>query len=518
LGARTLWIAKHVKDEIMGNILHLSKKMFNHTNKLAYWPYFFIVFVLFPIAVAFSRWIYAPCDDAYIFLVYARNFVEGNGLTYNGILVEGYSSITWVITLAILGLTHISLPFLAESLSLLSGLLALVTTYVLAKNLNFETEWMATLPVVLLVATGDFAFYMSNGLEEILFTAIMTLCIALSYSQLPENLLKSFYFPLLMAFMILTRPEGALISALLLLLLATKGKSLWRAVQCGLILILLLTPILISRRLVYGYWLPNTWYVKGNAGLSNFYQGITYLLHSVWRYASILVSFAGVLLYMLYKKQFRTLEKIWPLGLIGAVWIFYVLIQGGDNMVGGRLLIPILPLAYVVLVKSMAEIWPRSGTVFIFIILISVFLITGYLTDQKVASHANAWRQDFALRKKAGIYLSNNFSDNTVIALNPAGIIPFYSKLRTIDMLGLNDTHIAHAGKRDYTLRYGHQAGDGTYILSRKPNIILFGTASINPAHYISDQEIWESPQFRKEYALVEWPGIGFAYIRISGK
>jgi hypothetical protein len=84
-------------------------------------------------------------------------------------------------------------------------------------------------------------------------------------------------------------------------------------------------------------------------------------------------------------------------------------------------------------------------------------------------------------------------------------------------MLGLNDLHIAHAGKRNYNLPYGHQAGDGVYVLSKKPDVILFGSiASKAPAGYISDQEIWKSPRFKREYALVEWPGVGFAHVRIK--
>jgi arabinofuranosyltransferase len=488
-------------------------------KKFAYWPIFFIVIVLFPVAVAYSWKIYAPCDDAYIFLVYARNFIEGNGLTFNGTIVEGFSSITWVMILAVLGLTRIPLPFLAENLSLLSGALSLVTTYVLAKNLHIENKWIAMLPPVLLVATGDFAFYMSNGLEEIFFTAIMTICVALIYSQSPKNLLNSFYFPFLLALMILTRPEAALISALLLLILAIKGKSLWLAIKCGLILTLILSPIFITRRLYYGYWLPNTWYVKGNAGFSNFSSGLSYLQNAIWRYAGVLASSVGLFCYILYKKAFAALKEIWPIGLLSFVWLLYVLLQGGDNLVGGRLLIPILPLVYVALVKSSTKIRLRSGALFAGVALVSVSLVYGYLADQNVTDHANAWRQSFTIRKNAGIYLYNNFPNNTIVALNPAGIIPYYSKLPTIDMLGLNDSHIAHAGKRDYTLRYGHQAGDGTYILWRKPDIILFGgSLTKEPGSNISDQEIWKSSQFKNEYSLVEWTGIGFAYVRISGK
>jgi hypothetical protein len=89
-----------------------------------------------------------------------------------------------------------------------------------------------------------------------------------------------------------------------------------------------------------------------------------------------------------------------------------------------------------------------------------------------------------------------------VVALNPAGIIPFHSELPTIDVLGLNDVHIAHEGKRDRKLRFGHQAGDGDYVLSNKPAVILFGSTTTQKATgFISDREIAANSKFKRGYA-----------------
>lgn len=87
-------------------------------------------------------------------------------------------------------------------------------------------------------------------------------------------------------------------------------------------------------------------------------------------------------------------------------------------------------------------------------------------------------------------------------------------------MLGLNDVHIAHNGKRDYDLWYAHQAGDGEYVLSREPDIIIFGGRGLNaqPGEFISDREIWASEEFRNEYVLIAWDGIGPVYVRKDGK
>jgi hypothetical protein len=48
----------------------------------ARWPWLVIGFLLFPLAVAYGLKVHAPADDAYIYLVYVRNLVEGRGLTF----------------------------------------------------------------------------------------------------------------------------------------------------------------------------------------------------------------------------------------------------------------------------------------------------------------------------------------------------------------------------------------------------------------------------------------------------
>ncbi len=480
-----------------------------------YWSHNLISILIFPIAVIYSQYLYAPCDDAYIFFVYARNFVEGNGLTYNGLVVEGFSSILWVISLSVLGFTKFNIPLIGETLSIITGLFTLFATYTLAKRLKIDGRW-ALLPPTLLAFTGDFAFYMSSGLEQVLFTGLVSLNIALSYSHNPREILHSIYFPFLMALMILTRPEGALISLLLLSIMAIRNRSIVPALRCGVLLTMILIPVLVIKWMYYGSWLPNTYFVKSKAGLSNLDQGLRYLAISYMRYGGIAIFGVSLTFWGIYKNRRKYIRDLLPFAVIIIAWITYIVLQGGDNMVGGRVIIPILPLVYVSLVKLASETNLRSrpfalSTVWVFVFLSLLF---GYVFDPYVTHHANGWRANFVKRQDIGIYLRENFPPDTLVALNPAGIIPYYSHLPTIDMLGLNDIYIAHQGKRDRTLRYGHQAGDGLYVLSREPDVIIFGSGNRNPAGYISDQEIWNSPQFIDNYELKKWPIGSYAYIK----
>jgi hypothetical protein len=118
---------------------------------------------------------------------------------------------------------------------------------------------------------------------------------------------------------------------------------------------------------------------------------------------------------------------------------------------------------------------------------------------------------------EAGKWLNRNTTTNTMVASSPIGAVAYYSKRPIIDMLGLADKHIARrilpgVGKG----RPGHEKGDGAYVLSRKPDIILMGAVWIDQYPrlidrvnlgkfllYTSEKEIWAHPDFKKYYEPV---------------
>ena len=46
---------------------------------------------LFGLAAVYAKKVQAPCDDGYVYLVYVKNLFNGNGLTYNGEKVQGFT-------------------------------------------------------------------------------------------------------------------------------------------------------------------------------------------------------------------------------------------------------------------------------------------------------------------------------------------------------------------------------------------------------------------------------------------
>ena len=101
------------------------------------------------------------------------------------------------------------------------------------------------------------------------------------------------------------------------------------------------------------------------------------------------------------------------------------------------------------------------------------------------------------------------------MALNAAGVIPFYSGQTTIDMLGLNNVYIARHGKRDRRLVYGHQAGDGNYVLKCKPNVIILGgLGERQGTYFLSDRQILDSEAFRRNYSARMFPHNQRVFVR----
>jgi arabinofuranosyltransferase len=92
--------------------------------------------------------------------------------------------------------------------------------------------------------------------------------------------------------------------------------------------------------------------------------------------------------------------------------------------------------------------------------------------------------------------------------VNTAGTVPYYSGLVAIDMLGLCDAHIAHvqAPAMGQGLA-GHEKADGAYVLSRTPDLVIFGAAQGRRAPiFRSDHQLWAQPGFHERYVFEIYP------------
>jgi len=177
-------------------------------------------------------------DDAYITFRYSYNLAHGIGPFFNaGEHVEGYSNFLLMLLLAPFTLLKGGelTVFYAKSVGILSGILCLGFTFLLAKvladqekDLSSNSLWIGIFSAALLSTSPNFAVNSTSGLETIFYSFL--LIGGVYFSLIPWNKQNWFYPGIFFSAAILTRPEGPFVFGIfwisLLIMKWQKEKSL----------------------------------------------------------------------------------------------------------------------------------------------------------------------------------------------------------------------------------------------------------------------------------------------------
>jgi hypothetical protein len=269
----------------------------------------------------------------------------------------------------------------------------------------------------------------------------------------------------------LARPEGYVAGLLAAALMVRSRPDLaWR----------LLLPCalagggwLLFRLVYYGDWLPNVAYAKG-AGVSwdrRLSGSWSYLVTNAVHVLPALV--AAVLGIVRAPACGRILAFALPV-LAG------ILVAGGDHMPYARLWAPVVPLLAVAIAQVRHTSNGSSPTIGR---LIAASAIVAAAIPH-VAFMSKPVPRDFAATVGApvGRFLEQNLAGGSWVAVGTAGSTPFHApSINFIDTMGLNDRTIARAPVGPVVTRLqqhsGHWKGDGAYVLSRRPDVIVLGPA-----------------------------------------
>jgi arabinofuranosyltransferase len=443
-------------------------------------------------------------DDAYISFRYARNLADGIGPVWNrGERVEGYSNFLWMVLLAATRKLSLDTVDVARWSGFALSVAAGAGAYLLARKLlpGVSGRVSGVIAALLLSACGPWAVWAMAGLEGPL---LATLLLAAVLLHLREQERRG--FPVsgaVWALVAMTRPDGVLffgITAAFKLAdvaftrrpgstdaapgaesaRAARGGELLRFAVWGAGFALLFVPYFAWRFNYYGWLFPNTYYAKVGSGLIQYDRGLTYFAQFSRNYGAPLLLLAPAAIALTSIKRAPALY----VGALAAGWMAYVVYIGGDALLQFRLLQPILPLFYVLISCSAAALVdgvrsdqapPRAVRAAALALVAGGFI--AFTLQPSVDSFrtkgAQEERNALRVRREIGEWLHGNVPNTTVIALVPAGTVPYVSQLPTIDLLGLNDEHIAH---RDLPLGLapsGHEKYDSDYVLDRKPEIII---------------------------------------------
>ena len=174
--------------------------------------------VVFCIA-ALSIW-HFTFDDSYIGFRYAEHLAKGFGLVYNvGERVEGYTDFLGVVALAGLAKTGVGLITGSKILALLLSLSTLLAAYLLCRAVSARRSPICGAALLLTATSTFFITSAITGLETPLFTALLcwALVAYLNAYRTSGRRARAWWMAaaVLFALLVMTRPDGALIYAVL---------------------------------------------------------------------------------------------------------------------------------------------------------------------------------------------------------------------------------------------------------------------------------------------------------------
>ena len=425
-------------------------------------------------------------DDAFISFRYAQNLVAGNGLVYNvGERVEGYTNFLWTMLAALALRLGGDIIFLAYLSGLILGLALLLLSYWLARRL-IAPAW--ALVAALFVATSQSLLVYTvrgSGLETGLFTLL-----ALAGSACALHRRSWRWCGLIFALATLTRPEGALLIGLTSLYIwfvgtaYTTQRSLIGRIRETLPMLgaylLIVGPYFIWRATYYGDLLPNTFYAKTGGGLRQVERGLIYS-------GVFALAFGGPLLLVCLAPLlggWRAALRSWRgylLLLVGA-YTAYIIAVGGDHFPGDRFFVPLVPWLALLLADGLAWVYtrarsrPRITRLAPLALVLVLLLYSGNALYRGPDFNFIIKGDDESLGiwRELGWWLHDHGAPGESMAASGAGAVAYYSDRETIDLLGLNDKHIARIQSAEIGEgTAGHEKRDPAYVLDvRRPTYI----------------------------------------------
>lgn len=515
---------------------------------------FFIVLLVVS-SVIFLRWFYyydqslTGIDDANIYFVYAKNLSEGSGFVYNpgGERVEGFTSFLWTLILSIFYLAGpMEILALFLNLFLVSYTLSQLTAF--ADSLNKPSAsnpmgfagWGILSFICLIPGYLDWTVLtlMETGLWSSLLVLITLLLLKLFRE--PENKPSEKGLLYLIPLLIWTRPEsiawGLIFIAIrfgqLLYQSHSFSDSFRKTMPVFAAYFVPLVVLFIFRLSYFGYPFPNTYYAKVSYNVwNNVIDGFYYL----WRYVKenpfipVFLLLYGISFILIANTLIRKKAWLYTISAIQFTILLIVGVQflipfytGGDHFYLSRFFQPLYPI--LLLGVFNISFWqqhtrlkvsklsiPQAGFLLVSLCLLitastrfSLFQASPILKEFKIAQYG----------RETGERLNSLFENSThypSVGTYLAGGLAYRYNGKTVDLLGLNNTLIAHSPK-DFEGGYkNHSAFNKAAFYKLMPDMVhmdfieSLNQASLNEYDSTDFQNqvykyIFQDEEFRAKY------------------
>ena len=450
-------------------------------------------------------------DDANIYFIYMRNLADGHGFVYNigGERVEGFTSLLWTLVGSFFYLISKTpqIFLLIFNVVIISFTFWKLIIYIDGKSSTYKVISPASLLMLGLVAVypGYFEWAVLSLMETGLWSSLLILMtLNLLQYEVDENknkLNNRFYY--LLVLLVLCRPEAIVWGILFIGLriyqyntLDKDRKSILRNTAIVIGLFFSFQIILLIWRLNYfGYPLPNTYYAKISSDIMlNLKSGIGYL----FRY---LIDSPGALLSVIFgtfaiiklKKEHQASgnQSVFYLFSVMIITFFIPLYTGGDHFNLSRFIQPTVPLLWLLLIISLIVLQSKVIKKTYIMLFLLFLLFTGETSwfKYKIEGERYLWHEwnITEIGSKQSIEL-NKFCDKMdklpTQGVGIAGATAYYYHGFTYDLLGLNNTEMAHTQKNNrlHSIK-GHMSFNKNIFLKQHPDLFFMGGGFIDKKH-----------------------------------
>jgi arabinofuranosyltransferase len=400
-------------------------------------------------------------DDSFITLRYARNLIEGHGLTWNAgeRPVEGITNVGWALIIAAAGAfapTH--LVGITRALGIVAGVSGIfLATYIARRALGARRRHWALLVAWHLALAPFYVRNASNGLESTLVCALVLGCVAVWQTILaaPERRGPWLWWAVLTGALYASRPDAPLFSfvGLCAVLAVVRDRPSARrnffiagAGAAGLI-----AAETIARVVYYGSAVPLPAYMKLRPLAALAPDMIRYTLGTnLFGIASQLAMVALVL-----SLAFCLRPASWPpfatvILLAAGAYLGYFLLVIPVMNVHWRFQVPVYApmvvaavIATVPLIPDRADSRSRLSRA-VFAVVFGAAALPALPVFSGEATQQYRSREGYEEIGKTVADL-----EGLSCATSEAGALPFFSGCRTLDLGGLNDAFIAKRRHHD---------------------------------------------------------------------
>jgi arabinofuranosyltransferase len=403
-------------------------------------------------------------DDMMVSMRYGRNLAEGHGLVWNiGERVEGYTNFLWTLVMAAVHLLPFSDTNAAVAVKLISFALLVATLWLALRLLRVfvpDSRLAAALVVIGMVTCVDIVHWAAWGFETTLlgFLELVFLVCLLEGRRMTVGWVALALIPLVRSDAAYLFAANALIA---LLLTPDRRKTAIR-------LAIALVPFalhLAFRRIYYGDWLPNTYYLKLHLLDDRYGRGAHYLGAFMGRYATLLI-LAVVGTIATLRMDRRAIAA--PAVVVAS--LAYVVTTGGDAFLNFRFLAHIMPVLFVFAAIGVARVARSQLAV---AVAAAVFLVVCIAPWRPLSILVLADNNgDPPEQIHTAVLIKQNAPAGSSVAVIAAGIVPYLTHLEAVDILGKNDRHVARL--RPFPgAEIGHGKLDPGYTLSARPDLVV---------------------------------------------